>query len=263
MPVYRASQRAILAISACLTAGLVVAGQRPSAEWKQQNDKINRYEGIGVPKNVGADTPVLIGFYAAPDSLDLSKDKDLTVSFFVWQEGPYRLTAREVSLSLYYWMEPRSPVMGRRGLNTFSGWKTTDVLQPKSIDPNSLAVLVAGQSGGMVAPAVLRGTPTRLPEHIESYRAIFVSEIPLSDASFQIFKGCDGLVNGTLNDGGRLGRKYPGLAFAVPFSLSTATSQLVTLRLNYRVGNTDPPPLDYCFFHVPNPSAPLVEVGAR
>ena len=255
---------AVIAVGTVLATGVFhVSAQAPSAQWKNDHGVGERYEGVGFDRKVSTVGLELISFLAIskPDTraaIDVSKDEEIVVDFFARTASPYSLSARELELLEYYWMEPKVRRNAAPGPNTFSGIWKTDVLrelkkQGSGVSIGGLGVLVWFGKGdddvAQVAPAVVRAAGAKPTPVTGAYTATFLSDLLFDKVSFSVRGGCQVSDVSKPFPGGRsVGKKFPLTSFPVQFSIPAGYSGPVMLEITTtRREKTDKS--WYCFTH--------------
>jgi len=235
-----------LAVAAAVGIGVFsVEAQGPSAAWKKGHSVGQRYEGTGYQRNVTTFGLNLISFLAVtePDTrgaIDVSAHDEIVVDFFSYLREPYLLTARELDLFEYYWMEPQSKPVAIDGANTFQGIWKTDVLRDLKIKKSRLSVDGLGvliwfkkeADVEHVAPAIVRAASATRPQEIQAYTATFLPDVMFDRVSFSVRPGCQ-LSNPAppFPGGGSRGRQRAGTSFAVPFTIPADKSGMMLLEI--------------------------------
>jgi hypothetical protein len=261
----------ILTVATVLGTGVFhLAAQGPSEPWKAKHRVGERYEGVGFDRNVTTVGLELISLLAGSDpdtraAIDVSRDDEIVVDFLAPKASRYLLTARELDLSEYYWMEPRTRPAAVQGQNTFKGIWKTDVLRElktkgSRISIGGLGVLVWFDKGdddvAHVAPAVMRAASAKPPEAIAGYRATFLPDVLFDRVSFSVRAGCQVSDSSKVfPGGGSIGKQYPATSFYVDFSVPAGYSGPVMLEISttrFVAAKTSTDKSWYCFTHSPS-----------
>jgi|GEM_PF-1983195 len=217
-------------------------------DWKKQNDLGNRYEGRKSIE-VGAPAIQLIAFYRYQEKFD--NDDTLKVKFYILNSSAIYLTAQELEIREFYWMEAK-PKQWKPGWNEFSPWPVKDVLGKLDIPPDNLGVLVRlddNDGSGQISPVILYCQS--LPSKITKYKAYFRPSIALSGGIYEIYKGCN--EKKEIIERGLIGVQSAGVPFLIIFELKNDWKGLVKFRILVHLKNriTPKPSREYCFYHIP------------
>ena len=235
----------------CIAVAIVLAtnvfslnAQGPTESWKKKNDHGSRYEGAGFQRNVTTFGLNLISLLAVttPDTrtaIDVSRDDEIVVDFSSHVSGPYLLTARELDLYEYYWMEPKERPVALEGPNTFRDvWKTNVLRELKSqgsrISTKGLGVRIWFKTEAdveHVAPAIMRAAGSPRPQTTGTYQARFLPDVTFDRVSFSVRAGCQLNTGNVFPGGGSIGRQRARTSFPVDFSVPRDYSGMVMLEI--------------------------------
>jgi len=152
-------------VASTLASSLTVA-------YAQMKDWGNRKEGT-------ADRPhhaleyELLGFYGYRQDYPLRGDVNLRLRFYLPEDEPFFIQAREIKVDKQYQMLPKPEKVARNadGWREFTGWPVSAVLGPNKISADNLGVIVrlggAGEDVLDLRPAVL--IASQPPPAIEEY----------------------------------------------------------------------------------------------
>jgi hypothetical protein len=245
-----------------------VEAQGPSEAWKKNHAVDQRYEGVGFQRNVTTFGLNLISFLAVtnPDTraaVDISQHDDIGVEFYSHVRGPYLLTARELDLFEYYWMEPKVKPVADEGPNTFQGIWKTDVLRDLKSKKSRLSVDGLGvriwfkkeDDIEHVAPAIVRASNAPRPQEITAYIATFLPDVMFDRVSFSVRAGClRSDTSAPFPGGGSVGRQRAGTSFPVNFTIPAGKSgpMLLEITTTRFIPSEPKPKIEkswYCFAH--------------
>ena len=226
--------------------------------FEEANDYGNRYEGIrGI--NVSAPPFQLIAFYSYIEPKETFTAEDiLKVKFYLPGTMVVRLTAQELTINKFYWMEAK-PQQWQQGWNEFSPWPAKDVLAKVQIPPHNLGVLARldNQEGsGKISPVLLycQSSPTKIVQ----YKAYFRPGISLSGGFFEVYKESRNHNGWESAMREPIGRQSAGIPFPIMFKLPQDWQGNAKLRMEvYPQDTTSPhPSREYYFYHVPTVNKP-------
>jgi hypothetical protein len=213
-----------------LSVGLsaLSSSQGATKEWKDRNTWSNRYEGVQVIRQMGADHVELIGLHAYKEPFTPDSDAVLSVRFDAPAPNNPTIYAREISGPVHYWMETKSRAWDAGATNTFAPWPTADVLRQARIGSDNLAVTVrlSGSSPEVLAPAVIfhRTRPATLTQ----LEAVFIPGDIIQRGRVTVRRDCPA---GAIAFQNVLGRQLGGLPFVALIPVSDALEARFTLLL--------------------------------
>jgi len=115
----------------------------------------------------------LLGFYGYRQDYPLRGDVNLRLRFYLPEDEPFFIQAREIKVDKQYQMLPKPEKVARNadGWREFTGWPVSAVLGPNKISADNLGVIVrlggAGEDVLDLRPAVL--IASQPPPAIEEY----------------------------------------------------------------------------------------------
>ena len=151
----------------------------------------NRLEGT-VDRPHAARDYELLGFYAYRQDFPLRDDVMLRLRFFLPQEEPAYIEARELTIYKQYLMRPKPEKILKvpGGWSEFTGWPVSDVLKPNSIFADNLGVIVRLKTDAEyaedLAPAILLDSHQQVPAAIDEYLLYLTVSKKLKNLDYQI-----------------------------------------------------------------------------
>ena len=154
-------------------------------------DAANRYEGQK-SLNVSAPDLELLSFTGCRASVPKGADVNLGLMFFLQEDAPLYITAKEIVPYSFYLMKPVK-TKWKSGWNTFHPWPTHSVINPLSIDIDGVGIvgrLHKDRLGsGFIVPMVLYMDNT--PKIIDSYTIHMKPKQSLSEIEYKVFRKGD------------------------------------------------------------------------
>ena len=179
---------------ACVVASALASSF--SVVFAQMKDWGNRREGT-IDRPHAAPEYELLGFYACRQDYPLRDDVNLRLRFYLLENRPFFIEAREIKVDKQYQMLPKPENVSRNpdGWREFTGWPLSAVLNPKRISADNLGVIVRldrpGEDAEDLRPAVLLATQS--PPAIEEYVLYLTVRRKLKSLDYQI-NGASGYV---------------------------------------------------------------------
>jgi|ERR1039458_7199094 hypothetical protein len=155
---------------ACVVASALASSY--SVVFAEMKDWGNRVEGT-IDRPHAAPEYELLGFYACRQDYPLREDVNLRLRFYLPENVPFFIEAREIKVDKQYQMRPKAEKVSRNsdGWREFTGWPVSAVLSPKKISADNLGVIVRlsrpGEEPEDLRPAVLLASQS--PPAIEEY----------------------------------------------------------------------------------------------
>jgi hypothetical protein len=142
----------ILTLLLCATPGMSVATVYQDEEWKRNNDRGNRYEGLINIKTGNPELEVLsfTGMREAFGKADVS----LKVKFFHHAQDRLSIIAQEIKTQRQYYMKAKQESWQTGAWNEFGPWPTRDVINREEIGSDNLGVLIS-DGGNRLVPALV------------------------------------------------------------------------------------------------------------
>lgn len=162
---FRRDRFVVCVVACALASSFTVA-------FAQMKDWGNRVEGT-VDRPHHALEYELLGFYAYRQDYPLRGDVNLRLRFYLPEDEPFFIQAREIKVDKQYQMQPKREKVSRNpdGWREFTGWPVSAVLGPNRISADNLGVIVrlghSGENALDLRPVVLLASQP--PAAIEEY----------------------------------------------------------------------------------------------
>ena len=175
--------RFVACVAACALASSF------SVALAQMKDWGNRVEGTLDRPHADPDYE-LLGFYAYRQDYPLRADVTLRLRFYLPENQPFFVEAREIKVDKQYQMRPKPERVSRNpdGWREFTGWPVSAVLSPKKISADNLGVIVRlgrpGEDAEDLRPAVLLASEP--PPAIEEYVLYLTVRRKLKSLDYQV-----------------------------------------------------------------------------
>jgi hypothetical protein len=173
---------------------VTVANSAQDEDWKRQNDRGNRYEGlIGVPTgNPEIEVVSFTGFRESYDS-----ESDMKIRFFLPSTSSpnqsLSIMAREINIIRQYWMEAKPQEWRPQSWNEFSPWPAR-LLSQEGIPPTNLGVLVSLNNGPngekQYLPAFVYHTKS--PNPVQQYTLYLRTNKALNRLKYSLYRVSNG-----------------------------------------------------------------------
>jgi hypothetical protein len=172
---------------ACVLASALASSF--SVAFPQMKDWGNRVEGT-IDRPHAAPDYELLGFFACRQDYPLRDDVNLRLRFYLPENKPFFVEAREIKVDKQYQMLPKAEKVSRApdGWREFTGWPVSAVLNPKRISADNLGVIVRldrpGEDAEDLRPAVLLASQP--PPAIEEYVLYLTVRRKLKSLDYQV-----------------------------------------------------------------------------
>lgn len=121
--------------------GLGTQAQRSQA-WLEQNDRGNRYEGI-YAQQIDAPVVEVLGFRADFEAYEFGKGQELNIAYFQPEAGEAYVSAEELRVQHFYWMQSKAQSQTKPGWQEFGPWPVDQWLKTYQIPKKDLGITVA------------------------------------------------------------------------------------------------------------------------
>lgn len=221
-----------------------VARAEEGEVWRLRHDRGNRFEGR---RDVTVKRPDLelvsfVGFYEDY----YAQDVELKVQFFLSEEAPVFLVAREIEERTQYWMEAKPWASKGASWNEWGPWRTGDVLRRENIPSSNLGVLVKLEEGEgrNLAPAFVYYS--KPPSSVSTYSVYIRPNAPLRAASYSLHRQeGDEIVRGEAEVG-----DFAGEPFEIRLDVSDVEDGFLRLEIETQIqGRNKSATREYEFFH--------------
>lgn len=172
---------------ACVVASALASSL--SVAFAEMKDWGNRVEGT-VDRPHAAPEYELLGFYAYRQDYPLRDDVNLRLRFYLPENKPFFIEAREIKVDKQYQMLPKPEKVSRNpdGWREFTGWPVAAVLNPKKISADNLGVIVRldrpDEDAEDLRPAILLASQP--PPAIEEYVLYLTVRRKLKSLDYQV-----------------------------------------------------------------------------
>jgi hypothetical protein len=225
----------------------------------QYKDWGNRFEGTLNPSRALRKYE-LLGFYAYRENFPLSDGVNLRVRFFLPENEPAYIEARELIVYSLYKMRPKDASILKvpGGWSEFEGWPVSDVLKPVGISADNLGVIVRLKSNAEyatdLAPAILLSSVQPPPVAIHEYVLFLTVYRKLSNIDYYV-RGSSGYSRSYKYKGKERDRSVEGgTVIPIRFSAQQFPAGPATIHVRgFYADDTTGLPLDitYDFYHKP------------
>jgi hypothetical protein len=222
----------------------------------QMKDWGNRVEGT-VDRPQAAPDYELLGFYAYRQPFSLNDDVNLRIRFYLPEDVPFFIKAREIKVDKQYEMVPHIEKITKNpgGWREFSGWPVSAVLKPNSIPADNLGVIIRlsspGEDAQELRPAVLLASQP--PQAIDEYLLYLTVRRQLKSLDYEI-NGANGYSKSYQQEKDQKDRSIEGqTVIPIRFTAGLLPPGPVSVHIHGPYANDLTTSLDitYRFYHEP------------
>ena len=240
---------------ACLVASALASSF--NVAFAQMKDWGNRVEGT-IDRPHAAPEYELLGFYAFRQDYPLRDDVNLRLRFYLPDDHPFFIQAREIKVDKQYQMVPKRESVSKKpdGWREFAFWPVGAVLSPKRISADNLGVIVRldgpGEDAEDLRPAVL--VASQSPAAIEEYVLYLTVRRKLKSLDYQI-NGASGYTRTYEQKAGQNDRSIEGrTVIPIRFTAMQFPPGPATVHIHGPYANdigAAPLSITYRFYHKP------------
>lgn len=201
-------------------------------------------------KPVSAPGLELLSFVGYKEKIDLAKEVNLKIRFYLLKDTSVYITAKELNIREFYKMKPLQ-IQWSKGWQEFGPWPTKEVLKPLQLSLNKLGIIGRVRSNdrigsGEIAPLIIYGN--QLPEYIRQYTLHFIPNQDLKKVEYKLYMlGEEKPIKRE-----RIMEQFGGVPFSITIDLTNQDKGLYKLVLDCKYKNRiGGPQRTYTFYHNP------------